>query len=68
MEKPLNGTSDRPYIVRRLACAESKSAKEVRAELCIQHKPDFELAPGQKQVMFQDIKYGHPRKSDVPNT
>jgi hypothetical protein len=27
MEKSLNGTSDRPHIVRRLACAEVRSAR-----------------------------------------
>jgi hypothetical protein len=31
MEKSLNGTSNRPHIVRRLACAEARSAKN-----CIQ--------------------------------
>lgn len=66
MEEPLNGTGDRPHIVRRLACAESKSAKNhMPSEIWMQHEPDFKLAPGQKQVVSQDIKCGKPRKSDV---
>jgi hypothetical protein len=64
MEEPLNGTSDGSHIVRRLACAESKSARN-HAEIWMQHKPDFKLAPGQKQVVSQDIKYGKPWQSDV---
>ena len=65
MEKPLNGTGDRPHIVRGLAGAESKVRQELCTELQIQHIPDFELTPGQKQVVSQDIKYGKPRKPDV---
>jgi hypothetical protein len=37
-------------------------------ELEVPHKPDFKLAPGQKQVVSQDIEYGYPRKSDVLDT
>ena len=65
MEKPLNGARDCSHIIGCLTCAKSKVSWELGAELEILDKPDFKLAPGQKQVVSQDIEYGYPRKSDI---
>jgi hypothetical protein len=56
MEKPLNGASDCSHIVGCLTCAKSKVSWELCAELEILHQPDFKLAPGEKQVVCQDIE------------
>jgi hypothetical protein len=68
MEKPLNGSCDCPHIVGCLTCAKSTSATDCVVNRRCHHKPDFKLAPGQKQVVSQNVENGHPRKSDVPDT
>jgi hypothetical protein len=65
MEKPLSGAGDCPHVVGCLTLCKVNVSWGSCAELGIPHKPDFKLAPGQKQVVSQDVKYGQPRKSDI---
>src|SRR5260221_6527534 len=58
MEKPLSGPSDCPHIVGCLTFAKVNVSYGLCTELEVPHKPDFKLAPGQKQVVSQNVEYG----------